>query len=173
MIPVLALVRFVGGTALDYLVALSALLLVVRNPALLEDISEITNPISVTGVESVASELSKLSVSHLLSFFNLLGIQLNLCWIDCIRTAAVHLVVILVWRLHITIVIVILSWLGRILITRLTILLRNPTFKLVNGSFLQLLSHDLLFAEPRILGLSRLVYVRGVILRVWSLRVPL
>lgn len=84
-----------------------------------------------------------------------------------------HLVVILVWRLHITIIIIILSWLCCILITCLAILLGNPTLKLINGSFLKLFTHDLLFAEPCILGLSRLVNVSGVILSVWSLWMPL
>lgn len=84
MIPILTLVCFIWGTALYSLVALDALLLVVGHPAFLEDICEITNPVSVTGIESVAPELSQLAVSHLLGFFDLLRIELNLSWIDCI-----------------------------------------------------------------------------------------
>ena len=39
------------------------------------------------------------------------------------------------------------------------ILLSNPTFKLINGSLFELLSHDLFVSEPRVLGLPRVADV--------------
>jgi len=85
VVPVLALVGLVRRAAsLHDLIALVALLLVVGHPALLEDISECSNSVPVTSVEPVAPELPQLSISHLLRFLDLLGIELNLGGIDSV-----------------------------------------------------------------------------------------
>ena len=79
----------------------------------------------------------------------------------------------LVWRLQITIVVVVLSRLRRCLASRLSVLLSNSALQLIDGTFLELLAHHFFFAEPGILGLTGLVHVRRVILRVRRLWMPL
>ena len=150
-----------------------ALLLVVGHPALLEDISECSNSVPVTSVEPVAPELPQLSISHLLRFLDLLGIELNLGGIDSVRAATMHLVVSFVWWLHITIIVVVLGGLRSSLAACLPILLSNSTLELIDGAFLQFLAHDLFFPEPCVLRLPRLVHISCVVLRIWRLWMPL
>ena len=174
VIPVLALVGLVRRAAsLHGLIALVALLLVVRHPALLEDISECSDSVPVASVEPVAPELPQLSIGHLLRFLDLLGIELYLSGIDGVRATAMHFIVSFVWWLHVTIVIVVLGGLRSSLAACLPILLSNPALELIDGAFLQFLAHDLFFPEPRVLRLPRLVHIRRVALRVRRLWMPL
>lgn len=57
-------------------------LLVIIDSILLEDIVECDDSISITCVEPISSKLLQLSIRHLLSFLQLLRIELNLSWVD-------------------------------------------------------------------------------------------
>ena len=146
-----------------------ALLLVVRHPALLEDISECSDSVPVASVEPVAPELPQLSISHLLRLLDLLGIELYLSGIDSVRATAMHFIVSFVWWLHVTIIIVVLGGLRSSLAACLPILLGNPALELIDGAFLQFLTHELFLPEPCILGLPCFVHVGGVVLSVRGL----
>lgn len=136
MIPVFALICLVWRSTLDGLIALVALLLVVRHPALLEDISECSDSVPVASVEPVAPELPELSIGHLLRLLDLLRIQLYLSGIYSVRTTSVHFIVSFVWWLHVTIVIVILCSFCSGFAARLPILLSDPALELIDGPLL-------------------------------------
>jgi hypothetical protein len=108
----------------------------------------------------------------LLGLFNLLRIELNLRRIDGVRATMAFGVTLFRW-LHVTIVVIVLGWLGCGLTSSLAVLLRNPTFELVNCTFLELLSHLLLLTEPGVFCLASFINISCMILCIRCLRMAL
>lgn len=146
-------------------------LLIIMNSDLLQLCLKQVDPISVTSVESIFSELLHLAIGHLLGFFDLLGIELDLTWVDgsCCSSINISIWFKIVW-IHVAIVIrvslLLLSflWLAS---SCSSVLLSNPTFQLIHGNFFKLLSHELFFLEPRIFSLPVLIPVYST--SSWSL----
>ena len=110
------------------------------------------------------------TVSHLLGFFNLLRIQLDLSWINSTWATMRSIRIVFMRWLHITIIIIILRrWLS-LAASGLSILLGNSGFELVNGDLFKLFPCYLLFSEPCILGLTIFVDIDTMGLLGWSLR---
>lgn len=81
-------------------------LLIIVDSILLEDVVESNDSVSVTGVESVSSELLKLAIGHLLSLLQLLRIELHLSWVHSLRASVADLLLLVVSGLHITVVVI-------------------------------------------------------------------
>ena len=81
-------------------------LLIIMNSDLLQLCLKQVDPISVTSVESIFSELLHLAIGHLLGFFDLLGIELDLTWVDgsCCSSINISIWFKIVW-IHVAIVI--------------------------------------------------------------------
>jgi hypothetical protein len=173
VLPVLSLIGLVWrATALSCLVALMTVLLLVMNSTTPKHIGKSSNSIPVTSVKTITPELSQFSIRHLLGLFNLLRIELNLRRIDGVRATMAFGVTLFRW-LHVTIIVIVLGWLGCGLTSSLAILLRNPTFELVNCTFLELLSHLLLLTEPGVFCLASFINISCMILRIRCLRMAL
>lgn len=158
VVPVLGCIRLVGRTV--SIVEVGRILLIVGHASLFQCLSQVVDPVAITRVQAVSAELAQLTVRHLFGLLDLLRVQLNLCGVHSVR--ANMDVVLVVRRLHIRVVVVVLDWLGcNVLVASLPILLSYSTLELVDGTFLKLLAHEILLAEPRILGLTVLRNVHG------------
>ena len=131
MIPVFALSCFVGRAAIiihTIVKASLAVLLVIGNPASLQNFSEAGDPIPIAGIESVPPECPHFPISHLLGFLYLLGVELDLSGVDSIgpSSSVEFSGIILISWLHVTVIVVIvLVWRDgrRILVSSLSVLL--------------------------------------------------
>ena len=121
---------------------LIAVLKAISNSALLEHINQILNPFPITGIQSIPSELPQLAISHLFCLLNLLWAQLHLSWIDSIRSTTMSLLNFTIWRLHVTILIILLGRLGCLSLTSsLSVLLCDPALQLIDSVLFQFLPH--------------------------------
>ena len=87
VIPVFTLGGFVGRAIVivyPIIIASLAVLLIVSDPASLQNLRQTSDSVSITTVESVSSELSHFSISHLFGLFDLLRVELDLGWVDSV-----------------------------------------------------------------------------------------
>ena len=128
-----------------------AILLVVRDSVLFQEIYQSSQALFVARVKSVPAELLELSVGHLLGLLYLLRVQLHLGRVDSIAAGGWGEIGLLGGFCVAVVIVIIIILLGHLLAACLSVLLGNAGLQLVDCALLQLFPHLRLLAEPCLL----------------------